>query len=69
MELVYPNSGIGGCEVLVVHLYAGVVVPESDVRHGHLDDGYETIMLAQSALIELCHLIERNVQAAPEAAT
>jgi hypothetical protein len=68
MELVYPYSGIGSGKVSVIDLHTGVVVPEPNVGDGNLDDGYEPIVLAQAAFVELCHLIKRYVQAAPEAA-
>ena len=66
MQLVHPYPGVGGSKVTIIDFHTGVVVPESGVRDWYLDDGYESIMFAQPAFVELCHLIKRNVQAAPE---
>ena len=62
---MYPYSGVRAGEIIVVDLDTGVVVPQSDVGDGHLDDGYEPIILAQATFVEFFHMFERYVQAAP----
>ena len=62
---MHPHAGVGCSEIGVVDLHAGVVVPKADVGNGHLDDGYESIVFAQAAFVELVHILEGYVQAAP----
>jgi len=60
-----PYSGVRASEIIVVDLDTGVVVPQSDVGDGYLDDGDEPIVLAQATFVELRYMFERYVQAAP----
>lgn len=65
MQGMHPYSGVGASEISIIDLDTGVVVPQPCVRNGHLDYGYESIVVAQTAFVEFFHMLEWYVQTAP----
>jgi hypothetical protein len=62
---MHPYARVGVGEISIIDLHTGIVVPESDVGHGHFDYGDESITLTQTAFVELFYISERDVKAAP----
>jgi hypothetical protein len=60
-----PYTGIGVGKVTIIDLYTGIIVPEFNVGYRYLDDGYESISLAEPAFVKLFYILERYVQATP----